>query len=74
MTTLFILFVWLENEPSPAGVYLDNDKCWQEAVALSEIVEAADCRVFTSPSEVGERISYAPESSPRPMPRPEVTQ
>lgn len=70
MTILFILFIWNNGEPSPITAFVNQDDCWLAVEDLLADGESADCRTFTSPSLVGPEFTYAPETSPRPKPRP----
>ena len=63
---LFVLSVYAapqSTDSAQMGFFLDRDLCWAAAHRAQAIGVTADCRLET--------ITYAPETSPFPMEKPE---
>ena len=63
---LFVLYLYAapqSTESAAMGMFLDRDLCWQAAHRAQAIGVTADCRL--------EQLTYAPETSPFPLPKPE---
>ena len=63
---LFVLYLYAgpqSTDSAAMGMFLDRDLCWSAAHRAQAIGITADCRLET--------ITYAPETSPFPMPKPE---
>ena len=67
MSTIFVLFLWINGQAEPYMAFSDSEFCWGYVAVIEADGIDAECRTASIATQVGAPL----RTSPRPLPKPE---